>query len=108
MRNSPCYNVTRSKLTHLMVFRHEAVEFGIAQHRAFTPQRLGEKKAWRFLHVQRCGMELHKLHVTDLSAGAECHGNSVSRSHRWICGIAVHAARASRSQQHGGTAYRMQ
>src|SRR5271166_2149416 len=46
-------------------------------------------------------MELYKLHVADLGAGAMRHGHAVAGGDRRIGGVAVHLAEPPGSQQHG-------
>ena len=50
-------------------------------------------------------MELHKLHITDLSSGAVSHGNTVRRGDGRIGRIAVNVACSAGGQQHGSAGY---
>ena len=46
-------------------------------------------------------MKLHELHVANFSAGAEGHGDAVTGSDGWICGVAVNLSQSARGEQDG-------
>src|SRR2546423_8595468 len=100
MSDSPGHNIAWRKLAGLVIFGHETVQLGIAQHCAFTAQGLREKKVRGILYVQGRRMKLYELHVTDLGAGAMRHGDSVSGGYGGVFGVAVNLASAARGQQH--------
>src|SRR5947209_1269003 len=105
MSDGPGHNIAWRKLAGLVIFRHETVQLGIAQHGAFTAQGLREKKMRGILYVQCRRMKLYELHVTDLGAGAIRHGDSVSGGYGGIGGVAVNLSSAAGGQQHSRTRY---
>ena len=82
-----------------MIFRHEAVQFDIAQDGPFAPQRLRKQKPRRILHVQSRGMKLDKLHVADFRPGVISHSHAISSSVGRIGSVDIDLSRASGGQQ---------
>src|SRR5579871_4301593 len=74
------YQIARRKLAERMIFRHKAIQFDVAQVRAFHPQCLGQQEARCFLQIKDRGIELDELHVADLSASAVRQGHRQSRA----------------------------
>ena len=99
MRDGARYHVARGKLGQLMILGHEANHLHVAQAGAFTAQRFGDKKARRSFYIQSGGMELNKLHIAELGAGAKRHSYAVTGGDRRIGGLAKDLAQASSRQE---------
>ena len=71
----PCNDVARRQRQALVVFLHERAAVGQAQHSAVAPHGLGDEEGGMGFArvVERCGMELHKLHVGHRSLGPVYH-----------------------------------
>src|SRR5205823_14746437 len=93
---------------HLVIFRHEAVQFGIAEDRAFPPQSLRKQESRRILHVQSRRMELDKLHIADFRSGTMGHGYAVGGSDGRISSVAVDLSATACGQQNRRTSYPME
>jgi len=69
-------DVPRREVALRMVLVHEPFAVAVSQHRALAPQRFGEQE--RILACIGRRMELHVLHVLDVSAGERGHRDAVA------------------------------
>ena len=91
-------DIPRSQLFRFMVARHESTTAKIAQHPAFTTQRLRDQHTLGFRVVEDGGVELKKLHVGHPGSNSVPHRDPVARSNVGIRRVQVHLARTSRRQ----------
>src|SRR5207302_9504461 len=77
VHNRARHYISWSEFSHRVVFGYKAVHLQVTQVRPLATQGLGEQKPRRVFQVQCRGMELDKLHVADLGASVERHGDTI-------------------------------
>ena len=77
-----CHDVARSQREAFVVFLHERLAVGQTQDASVATHGLGDEEGGMRLsgREERCGMELHELHVLHRSLGTVDHRLAVARS----------------------------
>ncbi len=94
----PADYISWSKLGRFVILLHELASVGIPQHRAFSPQRFGDKRPAGACDVEGCRVELHELQVSQDRAGPVSHCQSVAGGHFRIGRFAIKPSRAAGGQ----------
>jgi 3-dehydroquinate synthase len=92
-------NVARRKFSHRVIALHESLAGSVAEIRAFSAQRLTQQKAWSSWGVQRRGMELDELDISDLRAGAPRASNSIASCDIRVRCVVKDTAQTARRKQ---------
>ncbi len=95
------HDIARRELGKRVDVQHEALHVAVEQVRALTSERLADKEPRRRLVIQGRRVELHELHVRDLSTRAPRGSNPVAGRHGRIGGDAKDLARSA-GRQHDG------
>src|SRR5262249_54550969 len=97
--NSASQDVARRKFLRLMIPLHKAFEVYVSQDAAFVEQRFAEQKTRSTLDTQRCGMELHKLHIGKCGAGFVGDGQAIASGSLRIRRFAIELAKTTGGEE---------